>query len=345
MGETTGISWTHHTFNPWWGCEKPLVQIGGKLEVSPECVSCYAEVWDARWDGRHWGRTAPRRFFGDKHWAEPLKWNRDALKAGERRRVFCLSMGDILEDRPDLDEHRSRLWDLIRETQALDWMLLTKRYDRFDSVPDWVWQLPNVWPGVSAGTQEMADLRIPYVLRLKDRFPHLIAWASLEPMTGPVDLTKIEFRYSTWYSALEDHDGFGLLGACHRKLDLAIIGGESQQGKKQPRPFHLEWGLDLIKQCHEHNTAAFMKQVGSAPFLDGKPLPCKDRSGANPEEWPLDLRVRQMPEVKRLREALGAQPCTCRGYGAAPEGEPAEMTIVPCPRCIALGERKPEAKP
>lgn len=27
MGRDSGIAWTHHTFNPWWGCEK----------VSPGC--------------------------------------------------------------------------------------------------------------------------------------------------------------------------------------------------------------------------------------------------------------------------------------------------------------------
>ena len=38
MGESTGIAWTDHTFNPWWGCAK----------VSPACRSCYAEAWSER---------------------------------------------------------------------------------------------------------------------------------------------------------------------------------------------------------------------------------------------------------------------------------------------------------
>lgn len=33
MADKTGISWTDHTFNPWWGCAK----------VSPACDHCYAE--------------------------------------------------------------------------------------------------------------------------------------------------------------------------------------------------------------------------------------------------------------------------------------------------------------
>ncbi|MGH6631582.1 MAG: DUF5131 family protein [Burkholderiales bacterium] len=66
------IEWTDHTFNPWWGCVK----------VSPACDHCYAEALDRRLvkigQQAHWGRNAPRKFFGDKYWAAPLKWNRQA---------------------------------------------------------------------------------------------------------------------------------------------------------------------------------------------------------------------------------------------------------------------------
>ena len=38
IGKSTGISWTDHTFNPWWGCTK----------VSAGCDHCYAETFDKR---------------------------------------------------------------------------------------------------------------------------------------------------------------------------------------------------------------------------------------------------------------------------------------------------------
>src|ERR1039458_920208 len=120
MGKNSAISWTHHTFNPWWGCEKPLVQIGQKVVVSPECVSCYAETWDKRCGGANWGHTASRRTFTDKHWNGPRQWNREARESGERKRVLCLSMGDICEDRRDLDAQRDKLWPLIAKTEWLD---------------------------------------------------------------------------------------------------------------------------------------------------------------------------------------------------------------------------------
>ena len=38
MGKDSKIEWTHHTFNPWWGCVK----------VSPGCTHCYAESFAKR---------------------------------------------------------------------------------------------------------------------------------------------------------------------------------------------------------------------------------------------------------------------------------------------------------
>src|SRR5437762_1796608 len=103
MGKDSGIEWTHHTFNPWWGCVK----------VSDACTYCYAETWARRVGQSLWGLDAPRRFFGDNHWREPVRWNAEAQRSGDRRRVFCSSMADVFENRSDLDEHRVRLWKLI----------------------------------------------------------------------------------------------------------------------------------------------------------------------------------------------------------------------------------------
>lgn len=38
MAETTRISWTDSTFNPWRGCVK----------ISPGCANCYADVMAAQ---------------------------------------------------------------------------------------------------------------------------------------------------------------------------------------------------------------------------------------------------------------------------------------------------------
>ncbi len=138
MGKDTAISWCHHTFNPWHGCEK----------VSPGCANCYAEAFSKRIGRDIWGRGKPRRFFGDKHWAEPRKWNEDAMRAGERRRVFCASMADVFEADGSLVAHRERLWLLIESTPHLDWLLLTKRPENAAGMAPWRGRWPaNVWLG------------------------------------------------------------------------------------------------------------------------------------------------------------------------------------------------------
>lgn len=222
MGAATKIEWTAtvradgsvvpgYTFNPWWGCVK----------VSPGCAHCYAEAFDRRTHGTerhtdargvvrepHWGNDAPRRFFGDAHWRQPIAWNRAAEKAGERRRVFCASMADVFEDRPDLVAPRARLFALIDATPTLDWLLLSKRPENIGRLlveaADWgkantsldhialrEWgqghgqPFPNVWLGTTVENQEQADLRIPLLLQV----PAAVRFLSVEPMLGPVDLS------------------------------------------------------------------------------------------------------------------------------------------------------------
>src|SRR3990167_7551738 len=144
MGTTTAIAWTHSTFNPWWGCTK----------VSPACDACYAEAWAKRVGQKVWGAGAPRRYFGDAHWREPLKWERAAQKDGEPHRVFCASMADVFDNEVG-QEHRERLWALIRSTPHLTWQLLTKRIGNAlamlpaDFGPD---TYPHVWVGMTVVT-------------------------------------------------------------------------------------------------------------------------------------------------------------------------------------------------
>lgn len=182
------------------------------------------------------------------------------------------------------------------------------------------WPLPNVWLGVSCESQATADARIPLLLQTQA----VIRFVSYEPALGPVDFTRIEFRRATWYNALEDHDGWGLLGAAHRKLDWVIVGGESGPGA---RPFDIAWARTTIEQCRTAGVACFLKQIGAKPVdssvelhawplgvtggtkpdgweeggdLVGPWFPCiMDRKGGDWLEWPDDLRVRQFPASTR----------------------------------------------
>jgi protein gp37 len=224
MGKDSRIEWTHHTFNPWWGCTK----------VSPACKHCYAETWAKRVGAKVWGARSPRRFFSDHHWAEPIKWNRDALDDGARRRVFCASMADVFEDRRDLDRYRDRLWQLIAETPALDWLLLSKRPEhaaRLGPLQTWP---RNMWFGTTVETQAWAERRIPWLADV----PVATKFVSCEPLLGAVDLVP-------W------------LGV---SIHWVIAGGESGGKARASDP---RWFQSLRDQCIAADTPFHFKQWGN----------------------------------------------------------------------------------
>jgi protein gp37 len=173
-----------YTFNPWWGCQR----------VSPACENCYAETWDARWGGDHWGQGAPFRFFSGMHWEQPRRWNAKAAKLGLRLRVFCGSMCDWLQDRPELEPHRARLLRLIDETPALDWLMLSKRPENLATLTPWAIRggaPANVMLGTTVEDQKRADERIPVLLAFPSLRPAAMGqrFLSCEPLLGAIDLT------------------------------------------------------------------------------------------------------------------------------------------------------------
>ncbi len=294
MGIETKIQWTDHTFNPWWGCVK----------VSEGCKHCYADTFANRYGMKVWGPNAERRFFGEKHWHEPEKWNRDAENAGVRRRIFCASMADVFEDRNDLKGPRKRLVDLICRTKNLDWQLLTKRPENIMGMlvdaglyactgPNIPCPQPNIWLGTSVEDQKNADKRIPHLLNCSA----VVKFLSCEPLLGPVDLSKYVWTH-----------GDGCTGDA---IDWAIVGGESGPGARE---LHLPWVRSIIRQCDESGAACFVKQLGGNAWsanksdhvdtrtfgsldVSAEPLRMwlKDKKGGDMAEWPEDLRVRQMP--------------------------------------------------
>lgn len=223
MAEKTGIEWTDHTFNPTWGCFK----------VSPGCTNCYAETLATRFGYDVFGppATTERRTFGAKHWAEPLKWNRQAEKEGRRHRVFCASMSDVFEVHPTTDAEREKLWPLIRSTPWLDWLLLTKRPQRIaECLPDdWADGYPNVWLGTSVESET-------YWHRIDDllEVPASVHFISAEPLLGPIDWSGFE-----------------------GDVDWVIVGGESGDGFRE---MPMEAFERLVADAKAGGASVFVKQ-------------------------------------------------------------------------------------
>jgi hypothetical protein len=109
---------------------------------------------------------ASRRYFNDLHWREPLKWDRLAQAAGERKSVFCASMADVFDKEVD-QALRDRLWRLIRQTPNLDWVLLTKRIGNGPRMLpyDWGTGYRNAWIIVSVD-QAGITRDVPKLLRI-----------------------------------------------------------------------------------------------------------------------------------------------------------------------------------
>lgn len=169
MAEHSGIGWTDHTQNFWWGCHK----------VSAECQFCYIESIMRR--GGYEPFKGPMR---TKNWSNPFRWNKRAAEAGVRARVFTCSMSDFFHR--GADKWRDEAWEIISACTELDWLILTKRPELIAGrLPaDWGAGYPNVWLGTTAGERKSFG-RIEQLLEIDAA----VRFVSAEPL-----LERLDFR-------------------------------------------------------------------------------------------------------------------------------------------------------
>jgi protein gp37 len=234
MGDTTEISWTDSTFNPWIGCQ----------HVSPGCDHCYAEAQNAfrQWTaGGAWGPHAERRRTSAATWHKPRLWNAEApafARAHRRwRRVFCASLADVFDNQAP-KAWRADLFCLIRETPELDWQLLTKRPQNIARMlpADWGEGYPNVWLGTTAEDAERFRMRWPILSRM----PAACRFVSYEPGIGPLGAIDI--------------------GRANCLPDWIISGGESGG---HARVMQAAWARHVRDQCRALGIAFLHKQWGT----------------------------------------------------------------------------------
>lgn len=210
-----------------------------------------------------------------------------------------------------MDDARLALFRLIMATPHLDWLLLTKRPEEIHETlwrcyrltepgsPEALWILEwaeghapeNVWLGATVEDRKHGLPRVD-VLR---GIPATRRFLSCEPL-------------------LEDLGDIDLAG-----IDWVICGGESG-GIEKVRDFDAAWARKLRDQCEAAGACFFMKQFGvsvidsgggdgtfadlwpegtSNTFFyadDAHKVWLKDRKhGADPSEWPADLRIQEWP--------------------------------------------------
>jgi protein gp37 len=209
---------------------------------------------------KHEAFTFPMYYFGwDKVLFHNFKADEilDKKKYKSGSKIFVCSMSDLFHKDIDfLDIFNT--FTLMEEREDLTFQVLTKRADRMLFYFNNVLQMretendyddtlyknlkKNVWLGVTAENQEMADLRIPDLLKIKE-ITGCKVFVSVEPMLESINLTK--------YLA-KDNDS-----TC---LDWVIVGGESGNRARATKE---EWVIDLYEQCKDYDCAFFFKQKGN----------------------------------------------------------------------------------
>jgi protein gp37 len=277
-----------------------------------------------RWEGKkHWGAGAPRYRTSLSNWAQPRVWNRKAEKDGKPHRVFCASLADVFDNEVP-QAWRNDLWELICDTPHLEWLVVTKRIGNVEKMGGAMLlkTTPNTRLIVTVCNQEEADRDIPKLLALPCK-----NGVSYEPALAAVDWRpwlahQYQGGHDTGGQACDPCSVCGVFtnGLHHpyaRGVEWIIIGGESAQGGALARPFDLAWARSTIAQCKAAGVQVFMKQFGANIGWNGMQnaetcwpgatpnhedtgqgywrVHLKDRAGADPAEWPADLRVRGFP--------------------------------------------------
>lgn len=176
--------------------------------------------------------------------------------------------------------------------------------------------LRHAWLGVSVEDQATADERIPHL----EHIPNACPWISYEPALGPIDFDRIPRALFDREAAIRK----AMRGPIALNYDQAddtiatpfirwvVLGGESGPGA---RPFDLAWARLAIQQCRAAGVPCFVKQLGASPVhlprdaggypkttITGDPWPAQPlrlraKKGNDPNEWPEDLRVRELPHA------------------------------------------------
>ena len=272
MAENSAIEWTDHTFNPWIGCTK----------VGPGCEHCYAEILATTRLAIEWGPGAPRRHTAASTWQQPRRWDRKAAATGVRQRVFCASLAAVFDNEVPAT-WRAELFELIHDTPNLDWLLVTKRIGNAAKMAEAAGGWPaNVWLGATIVNQVEADRDVSKLIAISGpRYRFL----SMEPLLGPVDLTRVqaprfvpEDSELDWkfdalatgsYYEFEDSLGYWESGDGPQRdhqIEWVIVGGESGP---DARPMHPGWVIPLRDQCEAAGVPFLFKQWGEhLPVLE-----------------------------------------------------------------------------
>jgi len=249
--------------------------------VSEGCAHCYARrILSRNLPGfTSYPKEGELPKLDEKELEKPLSWKKP-------RMVFVESMGDLFHELVDWEDV-FKVWEVMEKCPQHTFMILTKRPEfakDFDfeanisdeSVGIFPWRVfgdnANIWLGVSVENQEQADKRIPVLLQI----PAAVRFVSVEPMLEPVDLRCVQTDVVEIDVLTGNHGVYRPLeGRSNNKLSWVVYGPETGPNK---RPFDIQWGLDLQRQCQDAGVPVFAKKLLHPEMIREMP---KFKGGAN----------------------------------------------------------------
>jgi protein gp37 len=172
----------------------------------------------------------------------PIKKTRNgAYKLIPGETIYTCFTSDFFLD--EADEWRIDAWQMIRLRKDLNFLIITKRIDRFKvNLPDdWGEGWENVIIYSTCENQERADFRLPILTSLPIKHKGICC----EPLVGAVDISK-------WLNA---------------GIEEVVVGGESGN---EARICNYDWVLNIRNQCAEKKVPFYFKQTGAKFLKAGK---------------------------------------------------------------------------
>lgn len=158
------------------------------------------------------------------------------MESGRALRVFCASLADIFDNEVP-QEWRADLWELIRVTPNLRWLLLTKRIGNAAKMLPANWPYPNAGLGATIVSQSEWDRDYPKLAAI----PAAFHFVSDEPTLAPIDIGDA-------------------------RPDWIITGGESGPER---RPLNIDYVRSMRDQCARNGVTFHHKQNGGLRGKDG----------------------------------------------------------------------------
>lgn len=333
MGTETKIVWCHHTYNDWIGCTRVSEGCANCYGETLAKRYRWAE-WgpgkprrmkseNTRGELERWDRAARKRGVRERVFVMSLAdWADTEVPDAVR---------DVLFDRLDALTNLDVLLLTKRINDAA--VYLRVRYAG-RQIPAHFWMGVTVENQARADERISRLLELKRELGISIAWlsmEPLLEAVSLESILYPqpgeprhrVDVIRGGYWNAKGVVACGPSAGLGELrgGFTNHSgmatIDWIVVGGES--GAKT-RPFDMQWARDLRDECASAATRFFFKQAGSKPrsLIDAvgdrseadlelpnnawvnHPMDCvewefKHRAGADPSEWPGDLRVQQFP--------------------------------------------------